>query len=234
MNMETQDNGYEVVATKVRKESKDRLEALCKSRGMSKYDLLQMMCDTLIRYMDDRHNLTPEMEKAMSLFEHLKGWGGAFNLADSTANPQIMEATYYLRDSSKPGVRGVHVERPWLQSSEEWIQTFNIQEILEQTICLLMPERYRRLRLLAVDNDCSSILQLIDMLIDEHSKDADIAEVRQSFMDADRSEYGKKPADAPYRRKHYKTVNDDRLTDKQHTLFGEDTDINDDIYGLNV
>ena len=232
--MEQESNSYEVVATKVRKEAKDRLEALCKSRGMTKYDLLQMMCDTLERYMDNRHNLTPEMEKAMSIFEHLKGWGGAFNLADPTAKPEIMEATYYLRDPSKPGVRGVHVERPWLQSSEEWIQTYNIQEILEQTICLLMPERYRRLRLLALDNDCSSILQLIDMLIDEHSKDADIAEIRQSFMDADRSEYGKKPADAPYRRKHYKTVNDDRLTDPQQTLFGEEIDINDDIYGLNV
>lgn len=221
--MEQESNSYEVVATKVRKEAKDRLEALCKSRGMTKYDLLQMMCDTLIRYMDDHHNLTPEMEKAMSIFEHLQGWGGAFNLADSTAKPEIMEATYYLRDTDKHGVRGVHVERPWMQNSE-WVQTYNIQEILEQTINLLMPERYRRLRLLAVDNDCSSILQLIDMLIDEHSKDADISSIRQGFEDANRSEYGRRPADEPYRRKHYKSVNDDRLTNPQPSLFEEDGD----------
>lgn len=226
--MDKYENGYEVVATKIRKEAKDRLEALCNSRGMTKYDLLQMMCDTLIRYMDDKHNLTPEIEKAMSIFEHLKGWGGAFNLADATSDPAIMEATYYLRDSAKPGVRGVHVERPWIEG-HTWEQTYNIQEILEKTICLLMPERYRRLRLLAVDNECSSILQLIDMLIDEHSKDADVAHIRKGFEDANRSDYGRVPADQPYKRKHFKTVNDDRLTDPQ--LFKEDADINDMLFG---
>lgn len=219
--MMEQESNYEVVATKVRKEAKDRLEALCKSRGITKYDLLQMMCDTLIRYMDEHHNLTPEIEQAMSIFEHLKGWGGAYNLADSTANPQIMEATYYLHDSTKPGVRGVHVERPWMDGSS-WQQTYNIQEILEKTINLLMPERYRRLRLLAVDNECSSILQLIDMLIDEHSKDADLLDIRRGFEDANRSEYGRRPASEPYKRKHYKSVNDDKLTNPQSRLFEEE------------
>ena len=223
------DNGYEVVATKVRKEANERLEALCRSKGMTKYDLLQMMCDTIIRYMDDRHNLTPEIEQAMSIFEHLRGWGGAFNLSDSTSEPEIMEATYYLRDNNKPGVRGVHVDRPWLENSDTWEQTYNVQEILEKTICLLFPERYRRLRLLAVDNECSSILQLIDMLIDEHSKDADVAVMRKGFEDADRSEYGRKPADSPYKRKHFKSVYDNKLTDPQ--LFSQEIDINEDEFG---
>lgn len=225
---DTIESGYKVVATKVRKEANDRLEALCNARGMTKYDLLQMMCDTLIRYMDDHHNLTPDMEKAMSIFEHLQGWGGAFNLADGTAQPSIMEATYYLRDAQKSGVRGLHVERPFMEGTP-WQQTYNIQEILERTINLLMPERYRRLRLLAVDNECTSILQLIDMLIDEHSRDADVAHIRKGFEDANRSDYGRVPADQPYKRKHYKTVNDDRLTDPQ--LFKEDADINDMLFG---
>ena len=106
-----------------------------------------------------------------------------------------------------------------LELDEQWTQTVNIQQILEQTICLLMPERYRRLRILASDNECSSILQLIDLLIDEHSKDADIRDIRQSFEDANRSEYGRQPADAPYRRKHRKSLNDDKVTDTQRGLF---------------
>ena len=179
-----------------------------------------MVYETLVRYMDDKHNLTPEIEKAMSIFEHLKGWTGAFNLADPSADPKIIEATYYLGDTSKTGVRAVHVERPMLlELDSQWTQTINIQQILEQTICLLMPERYRRLRILAYDNECSSILQLIDMLIDEHSKDGDLREIRQSFEDANRSEYGRQPAESPYKRKHHKTVNDDRVTDKQQGLF---------------
>ena len=217
-----------VMATKVSTEARESFVKICQAKGMTPYELLQIVIDTLIRYMDDRHNLTPEMEQAMSIFEHLQGWKDAFNLADPTTRPEITEATYYLRDSDKKGVRGVHVEMPFMGT---WSQTYNIQEILEQTICLLMPERYKRLRLLAVDNNCSSILQLVDMLIDEHSKDADVAVMRQGFEDANRSDYGKKPADSPYKRKHYKTVNDDRLTDPQQTLFDEEIDMNDDTFG---
>lgn len=203
---------FRVMATKVSNEARESFMKICAAKGMTPYELLQIVIDTLIRYMDDRHNLTPEMEQAMSIFEHLEGWKNAFNLADPTTQPSITEATYYLRDPDKKGVRGVHVEIPFMG---QWTQTYNIQEILEQTICLLMPERYKRLRLLAVDNNCSSILQLIDGLIDEHSKDADLAAMRQGFEDANRSDFGKKPADAPYKRKHYKTVNDDRLTNPQ-------------------
>lgn len=221
-----QDNNenYKVVATKVSNYIRERMQALLKQRGLSEYEMLQMVYETIVRYMDDRHNLTPEMERAMFIFEHLNGWANAFNLADPTVEPEIVSATYYMGDPSKIGVHAVHVERPMLKElSEEWMQTINVQDILEQTICLLMPERYKRLRQLAVDMDCTSILELIDTLIDEHSKDSDIAEVRQGFEDANRSDFGKTPADAPYKRKHYKTVNDNRLTDPaQGSLFVED------------
>lgn len=207
-----QDDRFRVMATKVSAEAREAFTKICAAKGMSPYELLQIVIDTLIRYMDDRHNLTPEMEQAMSIFEHLEGWKDAFNLADPTTQPEITEATYYLRDPEKKGVRGVHVETPFMG---DWGMTYNIQEILEKTINLLMPERYKRLRLLAVDNNCSSILQLVDQLIDEHSKDADVAAMRQGFEDANRSDYGKKPADSPFKRKHYKTVNDYRLTNPQ-------------------
>lgn len=214
-----QDDRFRVMATKVSAEAREAFTKICAAKGMSPYELLQIVIDTLIRYMDDRHNLTPEMEQAMSIFEHLEGWKDAFNLADPTTQPEITEATYYLRDPEKKGVRGVHVETPFMG---DWGMTYNIQEILEKTINLLMPERYKRLRLLAVDNNCSSILQFVDQLIDEHSKDADVAAMRQGFEDANRSEYGRRPADEPYRRKHYKSVNDDRLTNPQSRLFEEE------------
>ena len=48
---------YEVVATKLSKDANLRLERIARMKHMSKYELVQMVCDTLIRYMDDRHNL---------------------------------------------------------------------------------------------------------------------------------------------------------------------------------
>lgn len=216
---------FESVGTKISIPSHRRIMAVCKKVGLSKYELLQMMCETIIRYMDDRHNLTPEMEQAMAIFEHLTGWKDAFNLCDYTAEAQITEAVYFLRDPKKKGVRAVLVERPMMKDGKQWTQTYNIMDIIERVISQLLPERYMRLRLLAVDNDCNNILQLIDKLIDEHGKDADIAEVRKNFEDANRSEFGRKPVDAPYRRKHHKSPEQmEGLNNNQLNLYTDEED----------
>lgn len=197
---------YQVMNTKVTPQARKRLEALARKKGLSVYELIQMVCDTLIRYMDDRHNLTPEMEKAMAIFEHMEGWHAAFNLADPQADPQIYEATYFLSSAagSKKGTRAIHVNLPFFG---KWTETANIQHILERTIELLLPERYRRLRALAVSEECSSILELLDHLIDWHSKDADLKAIREEFEDADRSEWGCKPkTGSPYVRKMRKDI----------------------------
>lgn len=189
--------------TKVHPFIHHRLEKIAKKKGISVYEMLQMVCDTLTRYMDDRHNLTPEMEKAMSIFEHMEGWANALNLADPTVQKIIGEATYFFYDpeGKKKGCRAIHVTKPFFGN---WEQNINIQEILERTICLLMPERYSRLRKLAVDKECSSIVELIDTLIDEHSQDEDVKFFREAFEDAERSDYGKQPWKQPFKRHLHK------------------------------
>ena len=100
---------YIPIVTKVSKHAAERLEALAKKRGMTKYEIIQMSVDTLIRYMDDRHNLTEEMEQAMNIFEHMIGWENALNLADPTVNREIAEAVYIMQDpeGKKKGYRAV-------------------------------------------------------------------------------------------------------------------------------
>lgn len=216
---EQPEGNYTVVATKVSSETHELLMKIVAKLGMEKYGLFQLMADTIIRMCDEKHNLTPELNKAILMFEHPDSWKKCFNLCDYTTEPEILEAVYFLHDPHKKGVRVVMVERPWLEGSDQWQCTYNIQTIFEQLMAHMSPERYRRLRLLAFDNDCNSLLELLDTMIDELSKDADGAEIRTWFEDADRSEYGRKPADQPYRRKHHKTVNDDRLTNTQRELF---------------
>lgn len=191
--------------TKISPFADARVAKICDKLGLSSYTITQMMYDTIIRYMDDRHNLTPEMEQAMAIFEHLSGWRDALNWADPTVQMEVGEAVYFMQDAlgKKKGTRAVHVEKPFMG---HWTQTENVQQILERVLCLLLPERYQRLRLLAVDMDCSSVLEMIDQLIDRHGSEAAIQAVRKEFEDANRSEYGRKPADAPYRRKHYRDM----------------------------
>ena len=191
------------IAAKVSIECANQVDNLAKMKGITANELGGMVYDTLVRYMSPAHNLTPEMEQTMAVFEHTSGWKDALNFSDPTVTKEIGEATYFLYDTTgkKHGTRAVHVTRPWIG---DWEQTENIQIILERTLCLLTPERYLRLRRLAVDQNCSSLLQLFDKLLDFHGSDDDVREFREQFEDANRSEYGRTPAEAPFRRKHYK------------------------------
>lgn len=197
---------YKVKSTKISAFADQQVNKICERKGLNVYTITQMMFDTIIRYMDDKHNLTPEMEQAMSLFEHLEGWQNALNFADPTVKMEVGEAIYFLQDENhkKTGTRAVLVERPWMG---QWMQCENIQMILERVISLMLPERYMRLKRLATDMDCTWLLEMIDRLIDTHGNEADIQAMRKEFEDANRSEYGRKPVDSPYRRKHHRDIN---------------------------
>lgn len=195
-----QDNDkYQVLATKVSPLAYDRINRLARKKGMSVYDLVQMVIDTLIRYMDDRHNLTPDMEQAMSIFEHMVGWRDALNLADPTGERVIGEAIYFLYDpeGKRRGCRGIMVHKPFFG---EWSQTANIQDIFERCLMLLMPRRYQRMMELAREYDINSVVELIDHLLDLHAHEADIAAMRAEFEDANRDEWGR-----DHNADHYKT-----------------------------
>ena len=176
-----------MLQTKVSPEAYRRIKSIERKKGLSAYGIIQMMCDCIIRYMDDRHNLSAEMEQVMSLFEHMDGWRDALNLADPAAEKEVGEATYFLYDPTgqRKGTRAVHVEKPFFGN---WSEDENIQHILERTICLLTPERYRRMRAIAVELGCASQLELFDKFIDHFSKEEDLAELRRVFEDADRAE----------------------------------------------
>jgi hypothetical protein len=217
---------YKTIAAKVSIECAELVGDIAKMKDMTANELGGMVYDTLVRYMSSAHNLTPEMEQSMSVFEHLANWKDALNFADPTVMKEIGEATYYFYDTTgkKHGTRAVHVTRPWIG---DWEQTENIQIILERALCLLTPERYLRLRRLAVDQNCSSLLQLFDKLLDFHGSDDDYRELREQFEDANRSEYGRTPAEAPFRRKHYKNPDTAACADSHLNFDGYADDESD-------
>ena len=210
---------YQVMGAKVKPATRKLAERIARRLSTSVYKIVQMMIDVMVRYMDDRHNLSPDIERMMAVFEHMEGWKDSFNLADPTADPEIMEATYYLRDPKGKGVRVVHVEKPFFG---KWTETFNVQLIMERFFVGVFPERYRRLRDLAHDMDCGSILELLDYMIDSYTVESVAAELRKPFEDANRSEFGRKPAESPYRRKHHKDP--DSIDRQQQTIRFTDED----------
>lgn len=180
---------YEMMQTKVSKETYDALKRIERKQGISIYSIIQNMCDCIRRYTEDRTRLSPMVEKAMNMLEHMIGWKDNFNVADPNADPEICEATYYLNDKNgKKGIRVVHVERPFFG---EWKQTMNLQQILERFMCLTFPSLYRRLRFIAVCRECNSILELLFDIVGELEREEDKRDLAQPFEDAQRSDFGK-------------------------------------------
>lgn len=195
-----------MMQTKVSKETYDALKRIERKQGISVYGIIQNMCDCVRRYMEDKTKLSPMVEKAMNMLEHMIGWKNNFNIADPTAEPEIIEATYYLNEKSgeKKGIRVVHVERPFFG---DWKQTYNVQHILEKFMCLTFPSLYRRLRFIAVCRQCGSILELLLDIVGELEREEDKRDLQEPFADAQRSEYGQ---DIQYgqrtKRKHHKEI----------------------------
>ena len=200
--MTQQTEHYKTIATKISPEAYILLERLARKLGMKIYELLQMCADIFIRYMSDEYNLTPKMERAMAVFGNLTGWAGSMNFAEPTGDKRISEAIYFLTSPKKKGSRAVLVTLPFLGKKN---QTENVQRIVERAIELVCPERYRRLRLLAAEHNCQSLLDMIDWLIDYHSTDSDTEEMRRTFEDALRAENNKPVAygERTKRKKHY-------------------------------
>ena len=179
---------YVMIGTKVSPKFAETFNRICRKKGLNKYQAIQMMVDTFVRYTDDRYNLSEEMSLLMSAFEHMDGWNAAFNLADTTADKQIEEAIYFLTAAERRGARAIMVHRPYFGNGTE---TSTVQMILERVIEVLMPERYRWLRMLAVDMECNSILELIDRMIDDHTIDQLKQNFRRAFEDCQRTDSGK-------------------------------------------
>lgn len=217
---------YRVINTKVTPEAYDKIHRLARKLGTKPYEMLQMCVDTLVRYMDDRHNLSPEMERMMLVFEDMVGWPQALNLADPSAKASITEATYYLTAKGKAGARAVHVQKPFFGN---WHETENIQLVLERTLELIAPELYRRLRSLCVAYETKSILELLNRMVDAQAiMDLNHEEVRRTFEDCNRGE-NTKPVEYGQRTRRKKHYTPDTMPDAAPTILFSPDDVPDNL-----
>ena len=180
-----------VVATKLSRPAAEQLARIAKKKGMTIYELIQMVCDTLIRYMDDRHNLSEEMERAMSIFEHLTGWADALNLADPTVQKEVAQAVYIFQsapETPRKGFRAKMVSKPFMGI---WEETSNVMDIFERIFNICMPELYMKLFRARIILGCERVSEVINLLSDAEVIMRLNGELRTEFEDAGRTESGK-------------------------------------------
>lgn len=184
------DDKYKNVSSKLSKYSIERLTRIAQKKHMSIYTLIQMACDTIIRYMDDRHNLSEEIERAMAVFEHMTGWADAMNLADPTVNKEVAQAVYIFQDADgeKKGFRATMVNKPFF---DKWTQTDNVMDIFERIFNICMPELYMKFYRARIILGCERVSEVINMLADAEVIMHLNGELRQEFEDAARMDNGK-------------------------------------------
>lgn len=217
--MENNEDNVKVVGTKVSIPTWRLFVRVLHRVGMTSYEALQNFIDVFIRFGDDRRNLRPESELLMSAFEKQEKWGEQFNLADPTTEPEISEATYYIRDKEKKGVRVMHVERPFFG---HWTETFNVKQILEKFLCMTFPHLYKRLRFIAVCRECGSILELLYNVVGEMEAEENKREFTQAFEDAQRSEWGREPGEEQYKIHHRRTPDGEAMRDERQQMLNFD------------
>ena len=181
---------FVVIPTKISRHAAEQLERIARKKGMSKYKLLQMVCDTLIRYCDDQYNLTEEMERAMSIFEHMVGWADAMNLADPTLNAEVAQAVYILQDADgeSKGFRAKMVSKPFFGL---WEETSNVMQIFERIFNVCLPELYMKLYRAKIVLECNTVTEVINLLADAAVLERLNEENRREFEAAARTDSGK-------------------------------------------
>ena len=219
------DERYVTLATKVSRHAAEQLARIAKSKGLTIYELIQMVCDTLIRYMDDRHNLSEEMERAMSIFEHMTGWADALNLADPTVNKEVAQAVYIFQDADgkKKGFRAKMVSKPFMGI---WEEDSNVMHIFERIFNICMPELYMKLFRARIILECDTVSEVINMLADAEVIEQLNGEFRQEFEDAARMDNGKGYGYGQKTKSlHHLTpdsIADDRRYQQTHIVFDDD------------
>lgn len=213
-----QSNHHVTVATKLSRTAAERLAKIAKHKGMTIYELIQMVCDTLIRYMDDRHNLSEEMERAMSIFEHMTGWADALNLADPTVQKEVAQAVYIFQDedAKKRGFRAVMVSKPFMGI---WEEDQNVMHIFERIFNICMPELYMKLFRARIILECETVSEVINRLCDAEVIEQMNADYRRDFEDA---RYGGKSINYGTKTKGLQHRTPDSLAMDQRIKFDDD------------
>ena len=185
-----QQEKFVVLSTKVSRRAAEQMARIAKRKGLTIYELIQMVVDTLIRYADDRYNLSEEMERAMSIFEHMVGWADALNLADPTVNKEVAQAVYIFQDAGgeKKGFRATMVNKPFMGI---WEEDSNVMHIFERIFNICMPELYMKLFRARILLECETVSEVINMLCDAQIIEQLNAGYRQDFEEAARTDSGK-------------------------------------------
>lgn len=187
---------YVVMSTKVSPCVSEVWDAICNALETDTYHLLQHFIYAMIRAANQRHSLSPQMERLINMLDLDVGWQKAINLCAPNGKLTIAQMLLIVEQEDKRGFAATMLNKPFMDDVE---QTESSDEIFVRVLNVVYPRTYFRLRTLKNQYHVNSWRDLLEKMIDEQldilQEEADLEEmqgVNDYATNNRRLEYGKK------------------------------------------
>ena len=219
------DDGFELVQTKVPAHIKQLLDILAKQRGMSTYELLQLLIDGFITAAKANGPLSPQMKTLIEMLQTDTSWKGAFSFTGLSGTTDVEQVILIMRQRdqagrAKPGFGIAMIDHPCCGGTT---MTLCVDDILERVVEVSMKGLYRQLRQIGVSLESESVRETLILLCDakdiEDLNEQDRLELPGygEYHDfGKRIEYEKK-----YKRKPHRTPDSLANSQQQRIIFDD-------------
>ena len=153
---------FEQLGTKIDPAMAEVLNACCDALKVDVYHLLQWFAYTVIRASHPMHEMSPDIQKLMTLLESDAGWQTAFNLV-APDRKKIAQVVLILEQEGHRGFGAVMIDRPFMGEAR---QTECVDDILERVCEVTMRGIYRRLRRMGGELDCQNLSDVLLTMLD--------------------------------------------------------------------
>ncbi len=181
------DDGYELVQTKVPKHVYELLNIIAQSKGTNIYGLLQLFVQTIIRAAKCETAMPPHLKLLMHMIEMDSDWNRAFSFASPSAQTDVAQVILILQQHDREGAKGrprkgfglVMIDHPLIPGSKPRC-TYCVDTIMERVAEVSMPGLKKDIDELGRRFKAHSLRETLTMMAD--------AQLLQSLADADREE----------------------------------------------
>lgn len=187
---------YVVMGTKVAPWVAEVWDAVCNALETDTYHLLMHFIMAMIRAANQRHSLSPQMEKLINVLDLDVGWQKAMNLAAPNGKFSIAQMLLIIEQEGKRGFGAVMIDKPYMGECE---QTESSEDIFQRVFNIIYPHTYIRMRTLKKQYHVNTWRELLEKMIDEQTdilqEETDREEmqgVNDYATNNRRLEYGKK------------------------------------------
>jgi hypothetical protein len=219
-NQKNTEDGWVMLNAKVPPHIGKLFNLLARQRGMTSYELLQLLINGFITAAKHEGPLTPELRLLIDSLKLDVAFSKAFNFASPTATAEIAQMILILQQPGRKGFGLMMIDRPFMGDAAV---THCVDTILERVTEVGMADLYKELRQIGVKLDSQSVRETLVLMCDAqqisilNGEDADEMPGMGNFHDFGKQvEYGKR-----YKRKPRRTP-DSLANSQQRIVFGEE------------